>query len=1538
MGKCTFVLLFMAVMVGWAFGQQATLSNLDVSGFPRMRARLLVRNAAGDPVSVQPSDLTLREGGILRPVTLVTCPPPKPTVPVSVALSIDCSGSMSNPNPAAIDLARTSATRLVESLALPPSDAAVQTCTDVATIGVDFTTKSDRIINAINKATAHGGNDFLEQLLNPSTGLLNIAKTGRNKRVAILFTDAYWGALPNADLQRCIDTCTLYDISFYAVVYSNTGTNAGGIVSSLKALADATTGLVMEGELTTQQASDLAATMAVLVQGAEPCTIEWMSSWMCTVPFTNKVELSVNGGRVATSAYTIVSGSVTSISCRPSVVQFKNVAVGSTASKTVRVFSGIEPTTILDVRATDARFTVTPRTFTIAAFDSADVTVTYTPTDGGYATTQLTFEASPCSITLYASVLGGGATPPRVRTLQLVAPNGGETFGVGADTVIQWRGVAPTDLVKLDYSTNAGQTWMNITPATSGLTYAWKRIPNTPSTTCLMRVEQLSQTSANADSSILWLPAVTAMHRSAGYAVGYENGYVIYHGSQLTGYYKSMRVHTDTVTAIAGSTVNVSGRIVTASSDRTIKSIDPMGPVPSRSDVVGTSATPTVVRAIVFGQNDSTVIAGGDDGVLREYRWPGMVYVRDVINLVSGITSMMTDRRASTVVIGMLSGDVAVYSLATNSLLWKKRMHTGNVRSVSWHPNDSLIATAGNDGEVYVIRPSGAATTIDVPSFGRPVSGVDWYNDTLYKYLAVAVEDDSLYVYSIPSMRAMSSKWLTNGPKYCAYLGSDGVTTSYGPQMSFCYFNGTTSAGSTSDEVGSISNCVWDGQGGQLAIGGPSGMSWIYDVTANRWKQLVEVEHEGTQMIALTTTGTSLIVSGMYSVRACDLITSDYAQSTMSFYAQERVKAHPQRPSMVGATSVQGVLLQDVYTKQIEPLVYAHMDPLDFAWSADGRIMAMLCPDGSITTYDCLANMDIKTFSAGYSVGLGTTAIDVSPDGTAVVVVSGEFVYVHDVNTGSPLAFAQVPGQMDRADYNADGSLIAVTGAYDNPVITYVFDAKTMRLIRSIGSPFPFKVRATSAQFSPMEDVLAISTDYASVLLYRIGEQAPMVQADTSDALWSIVRPQLTARNVDMLRVRVGTSRDSLVLALATLTSGPATTVDSMWITGPQASDFSVHSRSLPFTIDATHAADAEFRFSPSGTGIRRATCFIRVGTDTLSADLVGIGVQPSLSMTTTVIDLGAHIIGTVFDSTVSIARNTSPTSIALTSVCNSGPDSLQLSLAGTTCSTPPTLQPSDALTVSMRFAPRYIGRTSTIINIQTTDLVDPQTVLVLANGVGPTVSVRSDSGSPGDQRPITLLMHGLAVGTSGSGTTLHFNATLRYNASMLVTTTTPSRLVNGGIAEAEFQGTWSGTDSIVGALPATMVLGNADSTVVYLTAFTWIDDAGFPIDADVQLESGTYRLLSICKENGPRFFDPFARITSATIMQRGGSAGVEIIATHGGSIDCEFTTLEGKQVASYPVAYGNGTSHTEIDLSALPHGVYVGRLSGTNATALFLR
>jgi Leucine-rich repeat (LRR) protein len=93
------------------------------------------------------------------------------------------------------------------------------------------------------------------------------------------------------------------------------------------------------------------------------------------------------------------------------------------------------------------------------------------------------------------------------RTLTVTAPNGGENWEAGTSQNITWTSTGSIANVKLEYSTNNGSSWNTITAssANSG-SYNWT-VPNTPSTTCLVKVSDTAGPAADTSDGVFTISA-----------------------------------------------------------------------------------------------------------------------------------------------------------------------------------------------------------------------------------------------------------------------------------------------------------------------------------------------------------------------------------------------------------------------------------------------------------------------------------------------------------------------------------------------------------------------------------------------------------------------------------------------------------------------------------------------------------------------------------------------------------------------------------------------------------------------------------------------------------------------------------------------------------------------------------------------------------------------------------------------------------------------------------------------------------------------
>lgn len=89
--------------------------------------------------------------------------------------------------------------------------------------------------------------------------------------------------------------------------------------------------------------------------------------------------------------------------------------------------------------------------------------------------------------------------------ITLSLPNGGENWQVGSNQYIAWTNTNITGNVNIDYSTDNGTTWLSVAADLSSMypTFIWT-VPNTPSTSCKIKVYDASDASVFDESDAVF--------------------------------------------------------------------------------------------------------------------------------------------------------------------------------------------------------------------------------------------------------------------------------------------------------------------------------------------------------------------------------------------------------------------------------------------------------------------------------------------------------------------------------------------------------------------------------------------------------------------------------------------------------------------------------------------------------------------------------------------------------------------------------------------------------------------------------------------------------------------------------------------------------------------------------------------------------------------------------------------------------------------------------------------------------------------------
>lgn len=1520
-------LLLLLLLPAWVHAQTVEPFAVRLSTPTRMSARLIVAPPKGSPLRPMASDVNVWEDGQAVANLVVSCPTSNVPRTASIVLSFDISGSMDREIPPNVmGLAREFGMAFSSLVDLPPSSMAFQRCDDVPQVLSDFTTNRARLQSLISTQQSRGGNNFVEHLLHPTDGALVVAARGTAERSCVLVTDAFWDALPDDELTRAIDLCVNNKVRFFAVVITERDRSETGIVGSFRALAQATGGAVFEGVVSSELATATASAIQSAIDGYEPCELSWDANPVCPQQSERTITFGVRGFDTTTITVPATLYPQRELVVSPSTVRFTSLVAGATATASFVVRARRGGARVRAVTCKDPSFTVQPQAFTLNEGDSVTCTITYT-SDGRVmagATVQLIEDGCSWDI---PDVRASRAPRPGADAITLLEPNGREELLAGSDTTIRWTIGDTTRRVKVDVSLDNGTTWDVIADYTAGTQQRWS-VPRVESDQCLARVTVERQ--QLADSTLLIPFDISAVDiASAGtIALGTVHGYIMRTSS---GYITQTfwNAHTDTITdmvihptqnelLITGS---VDGRVKIHYDQFNMMSVEHGAPV----------------RAVDFSSKPGISFSAGDDGRILE--WSNSTTPRVVASLGQPITGMRHGA-GDTLYVRTADRSIRAVRAADGAVLWARDASVLPVAAfdVLWS-DPRYIAVALYGGGVAVLDNTG--TTVAGPFLDASLPSIP--RDVAFVALSlpearIAVVGDDGVTYDVAINSASVSPLPQKGiPARCIDAGSSTVVGSRG-----AVFTGDNGAMPTTptlvQEVNNVSSAMLTRDGTRAVTLSEGGYLFVWDAntarpTAAMKLQLPPRESPIQAQPVLSQRGLYLATNPTSSTVACYDLAAMSPTPVTTTIADEitMMQFDPNNDGRLAVAGSLGISMLDVPT--LLPIDYLSSNGMaytSFAWSPTSSALAVVENEDEYYIIDLVNGRRTDVRSAGPLWG-SVRSVAWTPDASKVVVACR---FTNILIDGTTAAFLlrglDAPSMPREASVSPNGDeLVVVYDSVPDPV--RVFETGSLTPRRSYGASLGSGYAPRDGRYAQMtQQHITGSSGLGLAIIRFLSSGGQRTTTDVSDTLFSIVWPRLTPRDVDMQRVRVSTRRDSTVINVLRNASRFALTADSLRIEGPHAQDFRITLQYVPGVFPAQSQGRGEVTFTPTARGARTARCVIFVGKDTTVINLRGEGIEPTLSIRIRTVDMGVRLIGSTFDSTVVVVRNVTDAPVRITSMCLVDNPIMPFRVVDPTeqlCAPSRTLAAFDSVALPLRFTPNAIGRTSTYLEITTDDGLEPYVINVTGTGLGPTVAVRSDSGFPGDRRPLTLVMRG-ATGFVGGGA-LGYAGRLRFDRSVIVPDAR-SVETDGTLA---ITGTWTGADSVIAQIPATITLGRADSTAVSLTSFVWLDALGDTLDRDVLLEPGLYRVLGVCKTDRPRLFDPNAQ--AVAVMRTPSGFDIDVQSAIDGDVRVDLFTLDGQCVMSQRQRGQEQRTRVTLDLDDVARGVYVLRVATPTRTTV---
>lgn len=1452
--------------------QSIAVEKPDVSLYPTMRASVAAVDAQGLLRSLSVNDIRISENGIPREVVDVSCTPQTPVEPISLTLAVDLGGSALVPQRTAV---RAVARSVVGGMRLGASSCAITAFDTASYLCREFTNDRSNLVSSIDALPSATGSSIRAALMDTLAGALAVSTKGLHRRMVVLITD---GAIQDIDVVKAVTLARLQQCTVNAIVMGMPAS------ASLRQIVAQTGGTLVDSLTTVPEAEHAALMLIQAIQGSRPCEVMWRTEVGCT-PDISSVTLTWQTLSTGTS-YAIPENAVKRLEMMPADERFADPPVGIPVTKQLVVRAHNADITVRQIVSSNPAFSITPRSFVVNAGDSTILTLQYTAVDKGFAYALFTIDNDACPLSYRVSA-GYPGIPPMTPTLRLTHPTGGESIVADSKTVIRWDGVAPSDTVRLDYTTNDGATWNTIAPRAGGLQYTWTVPPALVGRPCRIRVMHglfAKEYDPNTTGlQLQWQFRLGESQDDQAFALRPGSGGTIWGvGQNNVGEDdKKLIFRFDT----ANGVVNLRRDYGDDEGERLTAVLENAD---STIVVVGIEKTATSYR--IHGKDEWSVdVEKLNAGYTTSYwrKWYGgssrdyisvRCDVRDVVRLTTGDYVV-----AASVMSQFIDGadhrglnDMSLFCLSdtSGSLRWQKFLGGSNEDSARAviQARDGALVVAGvtHSSDKDVVNPKGWADgwVVKLNPNTRDIIWQRTLGGSSYDYIAGVIEaSDGSYV-------VVGGTKSSDGDLTTTRNSMDAWVVKLDPADGRILWQKTY--GGSADDYGSKIRELSDGTytliGTTSSVDGEgAGSRGLADVLlvnlqatdgAVRWHRVMggSAADQGVDILLGRDDAHYVLANTASSDR--DAIGK--ADGRDVWYAKLQ-RAHRQQgdssakafsvvrlKTTVSAVDVGGcehggfkdtVILAAItnphaYSLDIRDVAFSGLESSAFSFIVP-PYRGMLAPGQSMALHVRFRPLRSGPHNAGLRVvsGVETTVSIVSGSGFAPVLqVLQPVIDFGHVTVGTSKDSTQIV-----AVRNAGNDAVTIASIRTGWPASSVFTVQGVsdNVVLAPGDTLRLAIRFTPSDTVRSNTTLALTDDNQGILtvirLFGAGEPVrdPKIQAVPTD-----VTLRCASDTTFITRLRNIGGKDLHIVSAA--------------ITGQHATDFAVRT-SLPVVIPPDSTIEMMLECRPAIEGSRRATMLLRTtiaGPDSVfwlplhvRQERVDVGFRE------TEVDVGLVSSGTVVRPSIHVYNGGTATSICLLHA----PQGVLLDTVfvierGRTAIIRPIITSPftpGPFTIPIILTDNICGRSDTVVIRGRGDAPVP---------VRTTIAMDSIEAAVGQEIDVRMLISD-AEHIDDERLPRRFQATIELNPTVLHVTDSAYPCVESDAHTCQITLQRSrGNDATLLTIPAMVTLGTTDHSPIRLVAFRWLDSL---LPVDVTLVDGVVRVTDLCTEGGPRLFIP---------------------------------------------------------------------------------
>jgi len=747
--------------------------NADYSQFPLAKIEFFaIDNSGLNTSDFQSSALNIYENRTLVNIENINISSEQSKIPLSVIFLIDNSLSMQGNQ---YGIAIRSAELFMEYIKDVEFEAALLGFNSNISVIQDLTDNSENFFANSENAVFKESADFNNAFLNPDFSVFDVLKDAKYKPIIILITNNNFTANENLIIAEAVKSNTqIYTLSL------NNQTSP-----SLKNISSISGGKFFEYLSGSEEVLSSISAVYNYANNSKPHSATWLSP-ICEN--NRHIEITLNDYLPSSLLSFTPNQLITNLSVQPAYTHdFGIVEGGSNESVSFEIRAINHDIIINSVSSSNGLFQIVNpvSNYLLAVGDTYTMNISFSVSNSKRQFGEIYINSGAClNNTIY--LVANSENVNDNNDLKIVYPNGSESFVSQSSQSIEWEGVLPTDNVVLDFSTDAGQSWINVQDSSSGLSTRWF-IPNVVSDKCLMRVRHISKfitddritilqghigdvrqvlwdsesqkllSYAKDNAIIIWdyntaqLDLTVRTEESEIYSLSFSPD------SRFLSYTKSdsSAIIYDLVSLqIRGEIKQANEKFIKADwtkSGSHILLLSTTGKVYiynsesfSLYKVVTVSENP--ITDMQFSTNGLYVAFADESGYIMLWKTADFNFLRSFRNSIQKINSISWNPASTSIAVASQSPEIKIWDALQGNQITSFTNSNTNQKIVRWSPAGKYIATAAQDSIVKLFSPATGSNFYEYPYHKSQVTAVN-FNST-GDLIASADQNGAIHIWS----------------------------------------------------------------------------------------------------------------------------------------------------------------------------------------------------------------------------------------------------------------------------------------------------------------------------------------------------------------------------------------------------------------------------------------------------------------------------------------------------------------------------------------------------------------------------------------------------------------------------------------------------------------------------------------------------------------------------------------------------------------------------------------------------------------------